>query len=102
MLVNARGRSSSHGGLLPLVMGRDREDAISMSRKGIRRQRFIESAIPRASEVPRTNPVLPHHLLTVFVPYYDGLLTDVEGRLMTWAVPRRTTDPLHHILTRLA
>jgi len=39
--------------------------------------------------------------LTVFVPYYDGLLTDVEGRLMRRVVPHRTLDDLDHVLTRI-
>src|SRR5439155_19872759 len=94
---------NAHGGLLcpRRLWARDRKDAISMSGKGIRRQCFIESAIPRTSKIPRTNPVLPHHLLTVLVPHDDVLLVNLDRRLIRLVVMLRILDHLHLVLTSI-
>jgi len=53
-------------------------DAVPVSHRGIRRQCFVEIPVPRTSEVPGSDKVLPQDFLTIGRSHDDLLLVYVE------------------------
>jgi hypothetical protein len=49
-----------------------------VSHRGIRRQCFVEIPVPRTSEVPGSDKVLPQNFLTIGGSHDDLLLVYVE------------------------
>jgi hypothetical protein len=70
-----------------------------MSRRGDGRQGFFEVSVPRTSEVPGTNKVLPHNFVTIALPHYDVLLMYAERRPAARTVQSRAFDYLDYVLT---
>ena len=70
-----------------------------MSRRGDGRQGFLEVSVPRTSEVPGTDKVLPHNFVTLALPHYDVLLMYAERRPTARTVQSGAFDYLNYVLT---
>ena len=80
-------------------MGPHVKDTVPMSRRGDGRQGFFEVSVPRTSEVPGTNKVLPHNFVTIALPHYDVLLMYAERRPTARTVQSGAFDYLNYVLT---